>query len=194
MDSASKRHRRSIRLPHYDYSQSGVYFITVCVQHQRCLFGDVIDGSIVLRDLGKIVAAEWRRTAEIRSNVGVDEFVVMPNHLHGLLVIEAFRRGVSHTPSDRFHSPAQSLGAIVRGFKASTTRLINEFQGTPGLMLWQRNYYEHVVRNDDELRCIREYIANNPAQWVVDRENPEEGVYQYAPTDGIEKIFGGSRP
>ena len=73
-------------------------------------------------------------------------------------------------------------------------RLINELRDTRGRTIWQRNYYEHVVRNDHELRCIREYIANNPAQWALDRENPEEGVYQYAPTDGIEEIFGGIRP
>jgi putative transposase len=99
-----------------------------------------------------------------------------------------------HTPSEKFHSPSHTLGAIVRGFKASTTKLINALQGTPGATLWQRNYYEHVVRNDNELQRIREYIANNPAQWTLDRENPEKGVYQYAPADGIESIFGGQRP
>jgi putative transposase len=193
VDSACNRQRRSVRLSHYDYGQSGVYFITLCVQHP--LFDNIIDGSIVLTNLGQIVENEWRRTAELRSNIGVDEFVVMPNHLHGLLVMEAFRRGVSHTPSDKFHSPVQSLGAVVRGFKASTTRLVNEFRRTPGLMLWQRNYYEHVVRDDHELRRIREYIVNNPAQRALDGENPEEGVYQYASTsDGIEEIFGGIRP
>jgi REP element-mobilizing transposase RayT len=158
------------------------------------LLGDVIDGSMVATDLGRIVATEWRRTAQIRPNLAVDEFVVMPNHLHGLLLMEPFRRGVSHTPCEKIHSPAQTLGGIVRGFKASTTRLINELQGTPGIRLWQRNYYEHIIRNENELARIREYIANNPAQWALDRENPEEGVYQYAPTDGIEKIFGGIRP
>lgn len=193
-EGAFYRRRRSIRLPHYDYAQRGVYFITLCVQHRRSLFGDVIDGSMVLKNLGEIVATEWRRTSEIRPNIVVDEFVVMPNHLHGLIVMEPLRRGVSHTPGEKFRSPAQTVGAIVRGFKGSTTRLINELQGTPGVMLWQRNYYEHIVRDDRELQRIREYIANNPAQWALDRENPEEGVYQYAPTDGIEEIFGGIRP
>lgn len=193
-EGAFYRLRRSIRLPHYDYAQRGVYFITLCVQHRRSLFGDVIDGSMVLKKLGEIVATEWRRTSEIRPNIVVDEFVVMPNHLHGLIVMEPLRRGVSHTPGGKFRSPAQTVGAIVRGFKGSTTRLINELQGTPGVMLWQRNYYEHIVRDDHELQRIREYIANNPAQWALDRENPEEGVYQYAPTDAIEEIFGGIRP
>jgi REP element-mobilizing transposase RayT len=158
------------------------------------LFGDVIDGSMALNELGKIVATEWLRTAEIRPNVAVDEFVVMPNHLHGLLELEAFRRGVLHTPSEKFHSPAQTLGAIVRGFKSATTKRINEVCQAPGAVVWQRNYFEHVVRNDSELQKIREYIANNPLQWVLDRENPEQGVCQYALTDGIEGIFGGMRP
>ena len=193
-EGAFYRRRRSIRLPHYDYAQRGVYFITLCVQHRRSLFGDVIDGSMVLKNLGESVATEWRRTSEIRPNIVVDEFVVMPNHLHGLIVMEPLRRGVSHTPGGKFRSPAQTVGAIVRGFKGSTTRLINELQGTPGVMLWQRNYYEHIVRHDRELQRIREYIANNPAQWALDRKNPEEGVFQYAPTDGIEEIFGGIRP
>jgi REP element-mobilizing transposase RayT len=193
-EGAFYRRRRSIRLPHYDYAQRGVYFITLCVQHRRSLFGDVIDGSMVLKNLGEIVATEWRRTSKIRPNIAVDEFVVMPNHLHGLIVMEPLRRGVSHTPGGKFRSPAQTVSAIVRGFKGSTTRLINELQGTPGVMLWKRNYYEHIVRDDRELQRIREYIANNPAQWALDRENPEEGVYQYAPTDGIEEIFGGIRP
>ncbi|HEY1231765.1 MAG TPA: transposase [Candidatus Binatia bacterium] len=87
----------------------------------------------------------------------------MPNHLHGLVIIEGFRRSVSHTPSDKFHSPAQTLGAIVRGFKASTTRLINELRDTRGRTLWQRNYYQHVVRNDRELRCIRNISGTIPS-------------------------------
>ena len=193
-DGISNRQRRSIRLPHYDYGDAGACFITLCVHHRACLFGAVVDGAMVLNDVGKIVAGEWRRTPVMRSQVALDEFVVMPNHFHALLAMEAFRRGVSHTPSAKFHSPAHTLGAIVRGFKASTTKLINEWQGTPGARLWQRNYYEHVVRSDNELQRIREYIANNPAQWTLDRENPEKGVYQYAPTDGIESIFGGQRP
>jgi REP-associated tyrosine transposase len=147
-----------------------------------------------LNDLGKIVATEWLRTPEIRPNVTLDEFVVMPNHVHGLLAMEAFRRGVSHTPSETFHSPAQTVGAIVRGFKSATTKRINEVRQTPGAPVWQRNYYEHVIRNEQELSRIRKYVADNPLQWALDRENPEKGVYQYAPTDGIEEIFGGMRP
>jgi REP-associated tyrosine transposase len=91
--SPFNRQHRSIRLRHYDYGASGAYFITLCVQNRTCLFGDVIGGSMVLNGLGKIVATEWQRTAEIRPNVAVNEFVVMPNRFHGLLAMEAFRRG-----------------------------------------------------------------------------------------------------
>ena len=145
-------------------------------------------------DVGKIVAAEWHRTQVIRSQVALDEFIVMPNHFHAIVTLKSSRRGVWHTPSEKFQSPSQTLGAIVRGFKAATTKRINEFRQTPGALVWQRNFYEHVIRNENELDCIRQYVVNNPFQWSLDRENPEKGVYQYAPTDNIEEIFGGMRP
>jgi len=190
----ANRQRRSIRLSHYDYGESGAYFITFCVRNRACLLGDIVDGAMVLNELGKIVAAEWLRTPALRPNVALDEFVVMPNHIHAIITLASSRRGVLHTPSEKFESPAQTLGAIVRGFKSATTRLINVMRATPGTAVWQRNYYEHVVRDDSELQRIREYIVNNPVQWALDRENPQTGVYQYAPTDGIESIFGGIRP
>jgi putative transposase len=191
---ASAQLRRSIRLVEFDYGQTGVYFVTLCVQDRNCLFGEIVDGAMRLNALGAIVAAEWRRTPEIRPNVAVDEFVVMPNHFHALLAIEGSRRGVLHTPSLQLRSPSQTLGAILRGFKAATTKHFRERRQHLQAAIWQRNYYEHVVRNDEELTRIREYIVNNPAQWELDRENPKKGVYQYAPTDGIEDIFGGNRP
>jgi putative transposase len=94
----------------------------------------------------------------------------------------------------QLRSPSQTLGAVLRGFKAATTKYFRERQQHLQAVVWQRNYYEHVIRNDEELQRIREYIVNNPTQWALDRENPEKGVNQYAPTDGIEDIFGGHRP
>jgi REP element-mobilizing transposase RayT len=187
------RRRRSVRLLHYDYGDAGAYFITLCVHHRACLFGAVVDGAMVLNDAGKIVAAEWHRTAVIRSQVTLDEFVVMPNHFHAMVTLESSRRGVWHTPYEKFQSPSQILRAIVRGFKAATTKRINEVRHAPGAPVWQRNYYEHVIRNENELDCMRQYVVNNPLQWSLDRENPEKGVYQYA-TDGIDEIVGGMRP
>src|SRR6185295_7946363 len=190
----AERRRRSLRLPGFNYGQIGVYFITLCVQHRKYLFGDVVNDTMRVNEFGKIVADEWRRMPTMRPNVVLDEFVVMPNHFHALLAIEGSRRGVLNTPSGQSRSPSQTIGAVLRGFKAATTKKINEYRGQFGEALWQRNYYEHVVRNDDELRRIREYIVNNPMQWALDRENPRTGVYQYAPKDGIESIFGGIRP
>lgn len=193
-DDNFDRQRRSIRLAHYDYSQDGAYFLTLCVHDRACLFGEVVDGAMRLNELGALVAPEWLRTATIRPQVALDEFVVMPNHFHIIIAIEDSRRGVLPYARPRFQSPSQSLGSIVRGFKSATTKRINEIRGTPGTAVWQRNYYEHVIRNESELIRIREYIANNPHQWSLDRENPQKGVDQYAPTDGIEDIFGGIRP
>lgn len=169
-DEENKKKRRSIRLAHYDYSQCGAYFITLCVHDRACLFGAIVEGSMNLNHLGELVVSEWQRTAHIRANVEIDQFSVMPNHLHGIVVITDFGRGVSHTPSEKLRSPSQTLGAIVRGFKAATTKRINEVRQTPGAAVWQRNYYEHVLRNDDELGRIQQYVINNPLQWALDRK------------------------
>lgn len=193
-DDNANLQRRSIRLPGYDYSQAGAYFVTLCVHDRACLFGEVVDGAMRLNELGALVASEWLRTATIRPQVTLDEFVVMPNHFHAIIAIEDSRRGVLPYARPRFRSPAESLGSIVRGFKSATTTLINSMRNSPGVPVWQRNFYEHVIRNEAELTRIQEYIVNNPLQWYLDRENPQKGVCRYAPTDGIETIFGGVRP
>ncbi len=193
-DDNVDRQRRSIRLAHYDYSQDGAYFLTLCVHDRLSIFGQIVDGVMQLNECGSLVASEWCRTSAIRPHVALDEFVVMPNHFHAIIAIEDSRRGVLPYAHPRFQSPSQSLGSIVRGFKSATTTLINSMRNSRGAPVWQRNYYEHVIRNESELTRIREYIVNNPHQWTLDRENPQKGVYQYAPTDGIEDIFGGIRP
>ena len=119
----------------------------------------------------------------IRPNVKLDEFVVMPNHFHSLVSISDPRRVVLHTPSEKFRSPSQTLGSIVRGFKAATTKRINELRGLSNDVVWQRNYYEHVVRDESELERIRQYIADNPLQWRFDRENPEKRVERFVFAD-----------
>ncbi len=193
-DGISNRQRRSIRLSHYDYRESGFYFVTLCVHDRACILGEVVDGVMRLNGLGKVIAAEWRRTADIRPQVVLNEFVVMPNHFHAIVTMEVSRRGVLPYARPSFQSPSQTIGAVIRGFKSATTKRINEIRGTVGVAVWQRNYYEHVIRHENELTRIREYVVNNPLQWSLDRENPEKGVYQYAPTDGIEDIFDGIRP
>lgn len=155
--------RRSIRPWGYDYSLAGAYFVTVCAHERRCLFGRIVDGLPSLGPIGDIVAREWARTAEMRPDVELDAFVVMPNHLHAILLLG---QGGSAATS-------RSLGAIIRGFKAATTRAVVTAGHDLQHPLWQRNYYEHIIRSDESLNAIRAYIADNPAKWAYDRQNPE---------------------
>lgn len=187
-----KHHRRSIRLREYDYTAPGWYFITICAADRECLFGNIHNGRMILNEFGKIVKSEWIKTPEIRSNVELDEFIVMPNHFHNILIINYRvnrsidnaggddRRGVLQyaptVPPDvtpQLKSPSQTVGAIIRGFKSAVTKQINHIRQTPGVPVWQRNYYEHIIRNDRELYEIRKYIRNNPLKWELDRENPD---------------------
>ncbi len=170
-------HRRSIRLKGYDYSSAGAYFVTICTQNRECLFGEVVDEEIRISEIGTIVQAEWMRTTDIRSNVLTDQFIIMPNHIHGIwyLIERDDGRGVlQYAPTEsQFRSPSQTIGAIVRGFKSAATKQINELRGTPGKPVWQRNYFERVIRDEDELNRIREYIIYNPLKWTDDEENPK---------------------
>jgi len=167
-------HRHSIRLKDYDYSQAGGYFITICTHNRECLLGEIENGQMMLNEYGRIVMREWSKTDKIRTDVQLDNFVVMPNHIHGIIVI---CRGVlqyaptEYTPSS-FKPPSQTIGAIVRGFKSAVAKQINRLRNTLGAPVWQRNYYEHIIRNEKELNHLREYIINNPLQWELDRENP----------------------
>jgi putative transposase len=170
-------HRHSIRLRAYDYSQMGAYFVTVCTQNREFIFGEITEGEIRLSDIGQVVVDEWLRTGEVRKNIELDSFVVMPNHFHGIVVISGNGRGVlQYAPTANqtsLRSPSQTIGAIVRGFKSITTKRINIIRNTRGMPVWQRNYYEHIIRTEDELTSLREYIINNPEQWSFDNENPD---------------------
>lgn len=171
-----KHHRRSIRLKGYDYTQAGVYFVTICVAQRECLFGEIVDGEMRLNEYGRIVAEEWARTATMRSNVELGEFVVMPNHAHGIIVLTdndvGARRRLAPT-TEQFGKPiAGSLPTIIRAFKSAVTYRINILRQTSGAPVWQRNYWEHIIRNERELERIRAYIINNPANWSIDEENP----------------------
>ncbi|MBM4462743.1 MAG: transposase [Chloroflexi bacterium] len=165
-------HRRSVRLKGYDYAQEGAYFVTICTRDRECMFGDEHNGEIRLNQYGLIVREEWLRTAELRENAKLEACVVMPNHLHGIIAITN-RRGVSpYAPTGTLRSPSHTLGAIVRGFKSASTKLINETRHTPGTPVWQRNYYEHVIRDEDDLQRIQQYILDNPAHWAEDENHP----------------------
>ena len=169
-----KHRRRSIRLKGYDYSAPGAYFVTICTHNREPLFGWIVDGEMVLNEYGQIVWKEWFRTAQVRSNVALfeDEFIVMPNHIHGIIwIVEATRRVA---PTDGPRGPLSgSLGAIIAQYKSIVTKRINAVRGTPGASVWQRNYYEHIIRTERALDAIRRYIAENPLRWHLDRYNPD---------------------
>lgn len=175
-DAAKTWRRRSIRLQGYDYAEVGAYFVTICTHGRTCLLGDIADGAMRLNAYGQVVNEEWAYTELARSNVILDAYVVMPNHFHGILLITRHHRGgqASHAASGRlWRSPAQTLGSVMRGFKGATTVRINALRDTPATPVWQRNYYEHVIRDDRELDRIRAYIADNPLRWSEDENNPE---------------------
>jgi REP element-mobilizing transposase RayT len=166
--SPAKYHRRSIRLPGYDYTHEGIYFVTICTQNRECLFGDIIDGKIKLNDTGHVVTETWKWLAIQYDYVELDEWVVMPNHIHAIIVITD-RRGGSRTAPTAKRKP---IGRLIGAFKTVSTKRINQMYGSPGAKLWQRNYYEHIIRNDNELHHIRQYIIDNPLRWELDQENP----------------------
>ncbi len=166
-----KHHRGSIRLRGYDYSQQGAYFVTICAQNGECLFGEVVDGKMQLNECGNIVQEFWNRITMRFSNVRVDVHIVMPNHIHGIIVIADKCRGGVSPPQKK-----RTLGQIVAYFKYQSTK---EILNTPqcgcstGTTIWQRNYYEHIIRNQEDLNQIRQYIMKNPLKWELDSENPQ---------------------
>lgn len=199
-----KHHRRSIRLKGYDYTKPGAYFVTVCTQNRACLFGEVVDGEMRLNVAGQLVHDAWQDLARHFAGVALDAFVVMPNHVHGIVVIVGAGRprpyvapppatqpsgagteswgaataplpaGVETEPSGAGTAPRPAtLGQMIAYFKYQSTKRINEMRATPGVPVWQRNYYEHIIRNDQSLNRIRQYILDNPARWAFDRENPQ---------------------
>ncbi|WP_337869707.1 transposase [Meiothermus sp.] len=174
-----QHHRRSIRLKGYDYTQAGAYFITICTHDRECLFGEVVDGKMRLNTAGTIIRQCWLDIPHHFPAAKLDEFVIMPNHVHGILVLAEWHVGARHAVPlqpqiERFGKPrAHSISTIVRSFKSAATKRVNEYRGIPGMPLWQRNYYEHTIRDMESLNRIREYIVNNPLQWLLDRENPD---------------------
>lgn len=209
-----KHHRRSIRLKGYDYSQAGLYFMTLCCQNRAHLFGIIEKDKMILNHFGQIAAEEWQKTEEIRRNCRIHEFIIMPNHLHGIIEI-TFKEGTENEIG-KFKSPSHSIGAIIRGFKIATIKRIKEkiseeekrrekeeeregegeeerekkedrtgeLQFAPtaptaptaaekikslNFRIWQRNYYEHIIRTEKAYRNISNYILNNPKKWNEDK-------------------------
>ena len=181
-----KHHRQSIRLRQYDYSRPGAYFVTICVREKECVLGDIVDGEMQLSEWGQIGHALWDEIPEHFPNVSIDCRVTMPNHGHAIIKIDYDRRGVVATPNNsapnngetgegagEVSSPLRpTLGQIVAYYKYQTTKRINALRGTPGVPFWQRNYWEHVVRDEFDLNRIRQYIENNSWRWHEDQLNP----------------------
>lgn len=180
--------RRSIRLKNYDYSQKGSYFITIVTQNRKHLFGKIEDGKMILSSVGRIVEEEWLNTIQLRPNVSLGEFIIMPDHMHMIVTITT---QVEKKDNDEWihsnpKSPSHTIGAIIRGFKGASTKKINLFlnssrsgesQFTPSPRtgeslfapsynkIFQRNYYEHIIRNQRDYIRIEKYIIDNPRNW-----------------------------
>ena len=179
-------HRRSIRVGGFDYASEGGYFVTICTHDKLCLFGEIIDEAMKLSDAGEVAKQCWLQLPEHFSRVEVDEFVVMPNHVHGIILLwndnylksqslkEKPGRGLmNQTPTEKWilmKNPKQTLGKIIRHYKAKSAKIIHnagylEFK-------WQRGYYEHIIRSENDLNRIRQYIHDNVLKWSYDDENP----------------------
>ena len=175
--------RKQIRLKDYDYSSNGWYYLTICAQKHQCLFGEIIDGIVKLNGAGKIINRFWLKIPKRFKNIELDEYIIMPNHLHGIIVINHIGR--ENRAMNGRENRAPTLGQIVAYFKYQSTKYINNTVGAgssrpihagssrPIQKIFQRNYYEHIIRNEIDLNKIREYIWLNPKMWDRDRNNPE---------------------
>jgi len=200
-----KYHRHSLRIKNYNYSLPGAYFITICTYRKENILGYIIDGKIELNVLGKVTVREWLKTFQIRKNVQLDEYMIMPNHFHGIITLTENNghnslcpyknnqkpyncRGTMHRAHPSIHESfgkpiPDSIPTIIHLFKSAVTRGIKRLDYPFFYSVWQRNYYEHIIRNERELKRIREYIQNNPLRWQYDREN------QKGKPDEIENNF-----
>jgi len=190
-----KHHRRSIRLKGYDYTQTGAYFITVCTWQRQCLLGEVVNGEMQLSRYGEAVKFNWDILPKRYDGVQLDAFIIMPNHVHGIIFLPDWggegagldtlfpttvALAVKPAPTESIasvkssHKPSKIYGLpeIVRGFKTFSSRRINQLRSQLGIPVWQRGYYEHIIRHEESLTAIREYILKNPWNWQNDDLHP----------------------
>lgn len=200
-------HRRSIRIQNHDYSQEGAYFVTMCTHQRECLFGEIVDGVMVLNQFGAIAQNEWIQSQKIRTEITMGEYIVMPNHIHGIVQIcnvgangcspyldrspESIDRNHNEqsnnhnlhesiddlsdltganrrSPLQRTNMGSKTLSSLIAGFKSTVTKQINQIRNVHGIPIWQRNYWERIIRNESELQRTSEYIRNNPLKWQED--------------------------
>jgi REP element-mobilizing transposase RayT len=168
--------RKALRLPEYDYSSPGAYFVTICTFQREFRLGKVIDGIMQISEEGLIVEKTWAGLIDHYYYVMLDELIVMPNHVHGILFITenpTFPVGAGLRPAPTRPDNRCGLSELVRALKSFSAREINKLNGTPGAPFWQRGYYEHIIRDEESLNLIRGYIADNPQQLSLDHENPD---------------------
>jgi REP element-mobilizing transposase RayT len=177
-----KGERKRLRIEGYDYGREGLYFVTICAWRFRCLFGRVREGVVELSAIGELVAREWVGTPALRPGVELDEWVVMPNHCHGLVLVAD--SGIE----------AGTVPQIVRGFKGATTRKARELTGWPEMQLWQRSFHDRVVRSARELEALREYVRTNALRWERDRywiEEERRGAHAMRTLGRFRGPYGG---
>jgi REP element-mobilizing transposase RayT len=188
--------RQSIRLKDYDYSQEGGYFVTICTQNLKNLLGEILNGKTALSPIGSIAQSFWMEIPKHFANVKLDKFVIMPNHIQGIIIIKnvgaihelPLQKSSSH--NNRVERRKMLIPRIVGFYKMNTAKQINLFRKTSGSPVWYRNYYEHVIRNEEELNHIRQYIMNNPLRWELDRENPLSKNFNLEYKEYFAGIYG----
>ncbi len=168
--------RRSIRLLGYDYSTPGAYFITACIQNRLLLFGQVVNNKMAANRLGAVVEDCWAKLPDHYDNVALDAFILMPNHVHGVIIIKDETTGVGAGLKPALPAAAASrrhgVPEIVRAFKTFSPRRFNEIRASASTHIWQRGFYDHVIRGEGELDRVRTYIMDNPRKWSEDADNP----------------------
>ncbi len=160
--------KTSPRLKDFDYSQAGAYFVTICTFKKACLLGEIANGMMLLNPSGEIAFSTWEDMPNHYPHVQLDQFIIMPNHVHGIIFLTDLRR-------DRFLNLSlqrHSLSEIIRGFKTWSAKWVNEDLGKTGTPIWQRSFYDRIIRDQEELLRIQEYTLNNPIKWEEDEENP----------------------
>ncbi len=161
-------HRKTIRLQGYDYSLEGEYFVTICTKDKECIFGEIIGEEMHLSPIGEIAKRCWEEIPKHFPNTEIDEYVIMPNHVHGIIIINQCRDVQLNVPT-RISPKKGSLSVIVRTFKAAVTTECHRIGFTD--FKWQPSFYEHIIRNEKDLANIRDYIYNNIDRWTFDQEN-----------------------
>jgi REP element-mobilizing transposase RayT len=165
--SSKIKHRKLNRLTGYDYSQDGYYFVTVCVKDRKNWLGEIRDNQMILNQRGRIVLNCWNDLPRHYPNMGLDEFIVMPNHVHGIIIIKNdVGNGLKPFPT-KLHG----LSEFIRAFKTFSSRNINKIIVNHERFRWQKSFHDHIIRNEKDLNNMREYIANNPLKWDEDINN-----------------------